>query len=179
MGRKEGKSHGTGMLIDGEGGEGGVLGEERKRRRKWTKEEKVKREAAVGAWMERRFDSNPDWTPVRMARTARHYLKMEPVMIPWLVIIAQRVKARVRMRRIRANGGGQVQPAGLYRQKRWTKARVQAFLAKLQSELIRLRAIPDNRAALAETRAMTLAMKAGLPVPGMDEEWGRGSGRPA
>ncbi|MEW6542499.1 MAG: hypothetical protein AB1411_02690 [Nitrospirota bacterium] len=69
----------------------------------WTPEEKRRREQTVGAWMEKRFETDMRITPKVMAYQARYYLMgREPRMMPWLIKLAQRVKVRLWMRQRRA-----------------------------------------------------------------------------
>lgn len=51
----------------------------------------------IDEWMERRFKTNLDWTPRKMASVCRNYLRIDSRMFPLLIKIAQRVKSRVYM----------------------------------------------------------------------------------
>jgi hypothetical protein len=75
---------------------------ERRNNAPWTPEEKRRREEKLGDWMEKRFRSDYRTTPRKMAYWASHYLyNTEMRLMPWLIKVAQRVKARVRMQRHR------------------------------------------------------------------------------
>lgn len=151
---------------------------------KWAPEGKAQREKTLGKQMEGWLLAHPEWTPGKVASMARHYVDMGPEMRPWLIMLARRVKRRLYMRRVReeteAAGpcDGPMGAASGRRPRRMPKRQVDALLAKLQRELIRLKAKPENQAALARTRAMAAAMKAGWPWAPQDAGGGGIAGGP-
>jgi len=59
---------------------------------RWTK---------VDKWMDAQFTSNMDQVPWKIASMALNYFKINSCMAPFLIIMAQKVKKRVRARKVR------------------------------------------------------------------------------
>ncbi|MEQ1847876.1 MAG: hypothetical protein ABL983_20115, partial [Nitrospira sp.] len=56
------------------------------------------RYAKLDSWMEKRLLKAPWLSPTRLASEARYYCKMPGEMRPFLLVLARRVKTRVRVR---------------------------------------------------------------------------------
>lgn len=54
--------------------------------------------AKLDSWMEKRITKTPWLSPTRLASEARYYCKMPTEMRPFLLVLARRVKTRVRIR---------------------------------------------------------------------------------
>lgn len=54
--------------------------------------------AKLDSWMEKRMTKTPWLSPTRLASEARYYCKMPTEMRPFLLVLARRVKTRVRVR---------------------------------------------------------------------------------
>ncbi len=52
----------------------------------------------IERWMERRYETNLDWTPRKMASVCLNYMRIDSRMFPFLIKTAQRVKNRIHMR---------------------------------------------------------------------------------